>query len=161
MNVIPQSSWVLHYRIMCSRLEHGMDMLFKPAWPSILSCSCGFPDFPLENYTAPILCNTLKTVRNSVLFSPASAWASPTCCYIPGNLNLQKSEASTKKQFRALSSCKYYSEDPFYWFLGLQSWCAFKPGSSALPTLQWVTWQPSIVLHFYYCGFCSCYFRIS
>lgn len=150
MNVIPQSSWVLHYRIMCSRLEHGMDMLFKPAWPSILSCSCGFPDFPLENYAAPILCNTLKTVRNSVLFSPASAWASPTCCYIPGNLNLQKSEASTKKQFRALSSCKYYSEDPFLLVPGTSELVCFQAWlfSSSYLTVSYLTafHSPSFLL---------------
>lgn len=77
-----------------------------------------------------------------------------------GNRNFQKTETRTK------NSLEFYHPANIkntlsYWFLGLQGWSIFGPGSSVLPALLWVTLPPSIFLRNYSYCFCYCYFSPS
>ncbi|EEG33672.1 hypothetical protein NEIFLAOT_01242, partial [Neisseria flavescens NRL30031/H210] len=95
----------------------------------------GFPDFRPANYPAPILCNTLKTVSDSVLFSLHLPNLDQPVVTLPGNVNLQKSEVTTKSSLDLHQPAIIIQKTLFYWFLGLQSWYVFKPGSLVLPPL--------------------------
>ena len=124
---------------------------------SILSCPGGFPDLPLVNHAAPILWILLKPSIKVCCLPLGGPQLDHLDAIFPGNLDLQKSEARTKKPFKGFTILQISSRRPFLIGPWVSRTGLFSSlGSSGLPTLLWVTLKASVFFHYYYYYYYFC-----